>query len=154
MSFRVQCYDAFSGLGPGERIALVNFIHRSSEEEDRGVIREAIDYALKNKPSFGGFIFVCWQERRPIACVLVNKTGMSGFLPSHLLVYASLDKEFHGQPEILDDLVRKTTRRCKGEVALHLKPDSPSLPLFQALGFQEHYVELRFNNQVSLSSAS
>lgn len=145
MSRRVQRYDAFSGIGPAEKAAIVKFLFQHSEDKDSNTIREAMDYALKNKPSFGGFIFTCWEASRPIAVVLVNNTGMSGFSPQYLLVYACLDPDLHEEPQILCELVRQAVRHCHGDIALHLRPDSPALPVFQSLGFREQYLELRFD---------
>jgi hypothetical protein len=145
MSRRVQRYDAFSGMGPAEKADIVKFLFHHSDDKDSNTIREAIDYALKNKPSFGGFIFTCWEANQPIAVVLVNNTGMSGFSPQYLLVFACLHPDYHAAPEILSELVQQAVRQCRGEIALHLKPDSPALPVFQALGFREQYLELRFS---------
>jgi len=152
MSYRVQRYDAFSGMGPAEKTALVNFLHKNSEEKDINIIKDAIDYALKNKPSFGGIIFMCWEDRRPIGAVLLNNTGMGEYSPKHLLVYAYQDPEFHKEPQILVGLISKAIQDCKGEIAMHLKPGNPTLSVFQSLGFQEQYVELRFNDQIPVAS--
>lgn len=144
MSRRVNLYDAFSGMNSGERMALINFLRKHNVDQEANAIIDAVDYALKNKPSFGGFIFTCWENSRIIAAVLVNKTGMSGNQPGHQMVYADLCGEFSEETDILEELIRKSIRHAKGEIGLHLKPDHPALPIFRSLGFQEQYVELRF----------
>ena len=154
MSLRVHLYDAFSGINSGDKSALIKFLHKNSEERNVSTIRDAIDYALKNKPSFGGFIFSAWDAGRPIAVVLVNETGMSGFAPSYQLVYAHLDETYPDASSVLKNLIQRTMRHVKGEIGLHLKPDSPALPIFRSLGFQEQYLELRFNKQRTAASAS
>ena len=147
MSLRVQLYDAFSGINSGEKSALVKFLLCNSEETDASVIEEAIDHALKIKPSFGGFIFTTWEAGRLMAAVLVNKTGMSGFNPGCLLTYACVDKSHRQKTKILRDLIQRTIKNAKGDIGLHLKRDSPALPIFESLGFEEQYLELRFEQK-------
>lgn len=144
MSRRVSLYDAFSGMSSGEKMALVNFLRTNNEDQDASSILDAVDYALKNKPSFGGYIFTCWENSRLIAAVLVNKTGMSGPTPSCQMIYACLDSQFSNEPEILQRLVKKAVQQAKGEIGLRLRPDNPALSIFRSLGFQEEYVDLRF----------
>lgn len=153
MSRRVSLYDAFSGMSSGEKMALVNFLRNNSEAQDASTILDAVDYALKNKPSFGGYIFTCWENNRLIAAVLVNKTGMSGPTPSCQMMYACLDKQYEDEPEILQRLVKKAIRQAKGEIGLRLRPNHPALSIFRSLGFQEEYVDLRFGKP-TVSAAS
>lgn len=144
MSRCVNLYDAFTGMNSGEKMALINFLRLHHPDQDSSEILDVVDYALKNKPSFGGFIFTCWENSRMIATVLVNKTGMSGSQAPYQMVYAHLCPHFQAEQSILEELIRKAIRHAKGEISLHLKPDHPALPIFRSLGFQEQYVELRF----------
>jgi hypothetical protein len=154
MSRRVNLYDAFSGMNSAEKMALVSFLRKNSEDQDTSTIMDSVDYALKNKPSFGGFIFTCWENSRLIAAILVNKTGMSGLTPSCQMVYACLDSQYSQEPEILQQLVKKAIRQAKGEIGLHLRPDNPVIPIFRSLGFQEEYVDLRFGKKVAPAAGS
>lgn len=144
MSRCVHLYNAFTGMNTGEKMALVNFLYKHNPCQDQSAILDSVDYALKNKPSFGGFIFTCWENSILIAAVLVNKTGMSGSQPDHQMVYANLCPKYKEETLILEELIQKAMRHAKGEIGLHLKPDHPALPIFRSLGFQEQYVELRF----------
>ncbi|HKK76610.1 MAG TPA: hypothetical protein VJ953_16155 [Saprospiraceae bacterium] len=146
MSRCVHLYDAFTGMNSGEKMALVNFLRKHNPDQDSSIILDSIDYALKNKPSFGGFVFTCWENSRIVAAVLVNKTGMSGSQAPYQMVYANLCLQLQEEHTILEELIRKAIRHAKGEIGLHLKPDHPALPIFRALGFEEQYVELRFSS--------
>lgn len=148
MPYRVQLYDAFSGIMPPERNAVIRFVDQYSESVNGEQISEALDYALKNKPSFGGFIFTCWNDDEVISCVVINKTGMEAYNPSYVLVYAVLHPEYMEEESVLQDLVRRSILHAKGEIALHLPSGSPGIDLFKKMGFQEQYVELRLS-QVS-----
>lgn len=135
-------------------MALINFLRKHNTDQDPNSIIDAVDYALKNKPSFGGFIFTCWENSRILAAALVNKTGMSGNQPGNQMVYANLSHEHSAETEILEELIRKSIRHAKGEIGLHLKPDHPALPIFRSLGFQEQYVELRFASPKVVSAGA
>lgn len=153
MDRRVQLYNAFTGINPREKIALTNFLAQNSKEQDIASIREALDYALKNKPSFGGFIYSYWENHQLLAAVVVNKTGMEGFNPNYLLVYACVHPTLQENESILQDLISRTISFTQGDLSLHLRPDCPTLKLFKALGFQEKYVELRISNSRPAASA-
>ncbi len=148
----IHLYDAFSGINSGDKARLIKFLHKNSEEKDVSVIEDAIDYALKIKPSFGGYIFTSWEEKQLLGLVLVNKTGMGGFNPGHLMVYACLEQSFQHKPKILKELIQRAMRHCKGEIALHLRPDNPALPIFKSMGFQEQYLELRLPAKVGAAA--
>lgn len=143
MSYRVQLYDAFSGIMPPERNAIIRLIQEHSESVQGEQISEALDYALKNKPSFGGFIFTTWNNDQLISCVVVNKTGMGAYNPSYVLVYAVLHPAYREEETVLQELVNRSIMHAKGEMALHLPAGSPGIDLFKKMGFQEQYIELR-----------
>lgn len=151
MSRYVNLYDAFTGITSGEKMALVNFLHKQNPNQDPSTILDTVDYALKNKPSFGGFILTCWENSRIIAAVLLNNTGMSGNQPGHQIAYAHLCPSHQEESAILEELICRATRHARGEIGLHLKPDHPALPIFRSLGFQEQYLELRFSSPQAAS---
>ena len=147
----IHLYDAFSGINSGDKSRLIKFLLKNSEEKGVSVIEDAIDYALKIKPSFGGYIFTAWEEKQLVGLVLVNKTGMGGFTPGHLMVYACVDKASKNKAKVLKELIQRSVKRCKGEMALHLRPDNPALPIFKSLGFQEQFLELRLPAKVGVA---
>ena len=154
MDFRVQLYDSYTGITPPYSAAMVQLIRQYGDAENGEEISEALDYALKNKPSFGGYIFSCWDNYKLIACVVVNQTGMSKYNPGYLLAYAVTHPDCKEGDVILQDLVQKAVQHAKGEIALHLKPNHPGIALFKRIGFEEEYVELRMNAQIQNHAAA
>lgn len=148
MNRRVQLYDAFTGMTPPDRAAMVQFIRQFGDADNGEEISEALDYALKNKPSFGGYIFACWDHYDLVSCVVVNQTGMGEYNPGYVLVYAVTDPTSPKGESILQDLVQRAVQHAKGEIALHLRPNNPGIALFKRIGFREQYVELRMNAPV------
>ena len=151
MNRRITLYDAFTGMNAGEKGALVHFLRKQNPDQTPAAILDAVDYALKNKPSFGGFIFTCWENANIIAAVLVNNTGMSGNEPRHQIAYADFCPKHSQSKFALKELSQKAIRHARGEIGLHLKPGHPALPIFRAIGFQEQYVELRFSQASTIT---
>lgn len=143
MNYRVQVYDSFSGISPLDRAVVEQFIHRFGEVADSGEITEALDYAVKNKPSFGGFIIAAWQGMEVQACVVVNKTGMGSFNACFVLAYAAVHPAVDHPEAVLQELIGRARQHAKGDIAFHLPPGNPGISLFKRLGFEERYVELR-----------
>lgn len=147
MSRHIALYDAFTDIGSAERQQLVQFLSANAEGANVALANEAIDYSLKIKPSFGGFILVSWSNARINGALVINKTGMSGFSPEYLLTYAAVHPEASEAPEVLEALVQKAVNHTGGNLAYHLPVRHPALKVFQALGFKQECVELRFRSR-------
>ena len=52
-------YDAFTGISPMEKSAVVSFLSANSANASDDDIREAVEYAVKHKPSFWRFYSGC-----------------------------------------------------------------------------------------------
>lgn len=153
MNRSIQVYNAFSGLPPGERQTLIRFFCEHGNDATPGAVTEAIDYALKTKPSFGGFVLASYEGNQLLAALVVNKTGMSGFSPEYLLVFAGLHSERPDEEKTLEELILRAIDFTNGDIALHLKPNSPILKVFKRMGFKTPYVELRFAAAPKAASA-
>jgi len=154
MSQQYKIYDAFTGISTLEKSVLTKFICQHSEDCEQDSIAEALDYAVKNKPSFGGFVYTLWTSEQLTAAVVVNKTGMSGFKPSFLIVFAVLDTQrWPKDAHLLKDLLQQVVDYANGEIALQLRPNNPTFSLFKQIGFEEHYVELRHSSPGNAASA-
>jgi GNAT superfamily N-acetyltransferase len=110
-------------------------------EED---IAKAISYALgeNNKP--GGLIVTAADkstgELRGV-CV-VNKTGMTGYIPENILVYIATDKAVRGQG-IGKKILQKVIESTDGDIALHCENENPAKHLYEKMGFTSKYIEMR-----------
>ena len=92
MSSQTTTYTAFSGMSPIEKNALISFICENAGNSSKSEVQEALDYALKRKPSFGGFVVVITDGKPIIGAIIVNQTGMKGYNPNNICVYIiSLD---------------------------------------------------------------
>ncbi len=103
-------------------------------------ILKAIGYVLD--PKRGGFIIVCAENGEILGAVLVNETGMAGYIPENILVYIAVDREQRGRG-IGRKLMEAAIARAKGAIALHVEPDNPARKLYESLGFTNKYLEMR-----------
>ncbi len=145
MPFQVNYYTSFSGISSIERRSLIRFITRHTKSTGRQV-SEAFDYALKRKPSFGGYILSARDGKHILAALVINRTGMKGYSPSHLVVFAVMNPQQEKAEEALLQLVEKAVDLTKGDLALHVEPNSGALRIYEKLGFHPHYLQLRLDD--------
>jgi GNAT superfamily N-acetyltransferase len=123
---------------------IVGFLHRelgpSADEEPD--IRRAVDYALSRAPGKGGFVLTSRENGELVGTLVVNDTGMSGYIPEHVIVYVAVDHTMRGQG-IGSRLLRQAITRCEGDVKLHVAYDNPARNLYERLGFSSKYAEMR-----------
>ena len=153
MSSEIIYYNAYSGMPLRDRIAVVQFMEQHEKTEKRENISEALDYALKIKPSFGGFVLVARQEGKIRGVIVSNSTGMAGYSASHFFVFVTYDQQCESDRGIMLDLMREAIRYAKGQVAMHIAPDHPALSLFQQLGFKSEMLALRLDQPVAAAVA-
>ena len=82
------------------------------------------------------------QDDVVTGAVVVNKTGMSGYIPENILVYIATHHEYRGMG-IGKRLMEETVKVCDGSIALHCEPDNPAKKLYEKLGFSSKYLEMR-----------
>jgi len=123
---------------------IVRFLHRElgSSADDEPDIRRAVDYALSGAPGKGGFVLIAREGGELVGALVVNDTGMSGYIPEHVIVYVAVDKTMRGQG-VGSRLLRQAITRCAGDVKLHVAYDNPARSLYERLGFSSKYAEMR-----------
>lgn len=150
MSRQTTTFNAFTGMSPLEKKAIVDFLctHTNTNCKD---VQEALDYALKRKPSFGGFVMATMERQRVIAAIVVNRTGMEGYNPGNICVYIAIDKQCEQPEEVLQELMSKAINHAQGNLAMHVEPDNPALQLYQQMGFRAKYLELRLDKERAIA---
>ena len=82
------------------------------------------------------------EEEEIRAAVVVNKTGMDGYIPENILVYIATDKNHRGKG-IGKTLIKNTIKQTEGDIALHVEADNPAKKLYEKFGFTTPYLEMR-----------
>ncbi len=150
MSRQTTTFNAFTGMSQLEKKAIVDFLCTQNKNSCEAV-QEALDYALKRKPSFGGFVVVTMQRQRIIAAIVVNRTGMEGYNPENICVYVAIDKHCEQPEAVLHELMSKAIHHAQGNLAMHVEPDNPALQLYQEMGFRAKYLELRLDKERAIA---
>jgi len=127
-----------------ERTDIVNFLFEHLEQygDPKADIEKCIQYALKETPSFGGFILVSYEGDQISGTVVINQTGMKDYIPENILVYIATHRDMRGKG-IGKALMRQTIELTKGNIALHVEPNNPARFLYEKVGFTSKYVEMR-----------
>lgn len=107
-------------------------------------IRKSMGYALQEYASPGGFVLVGTEAERLVGAVVVNQTGMAGYIPENILVYIAIHADCRGKG-YGRLLMERAITEAKGAVALHVEPDNPARRLYEKLGFTSKYLEMRLS---------
>lgn len=128
-----------------EEKEVVDFLYKHLDKygDPKAHIRLAIEYACSSHKGKGGFVVVGRLEGKIVGAVVINQTGMTGYIPDNILVYVAVDGSVRGQG-IGKQLMEKSLDMAKGDVALHVEPENPAKRLYERLGFTNKYLEMRF----------
>jgi len=127
-----------------EKENIINFLFKNLQEygDPKSDIERCINYALKEITSFGGFILVSYLKNEISGVVVVNQTGMKGYIPENILVFIATHKNLRGKG-IGKLLMQKTIDLAEGSIALHVEPENPAKFLYEKVGFSSKYIEMR-----------
>ncbi len=125
---------------------VVDFLFTALEQygDAKHHIQACMDYVYSVEAGRGGAVFVAYQKRNLVGAVIVNRTGMSGFIPENILVYIAVDPSTRGLglgKKLMDLAIEQTP----GDIALHVEPDNPARRLYERLGFTSKYIEMRLH---------
>jgi GNAT superfamily N-acetyltransferase len=146
---KFKIYNPLTKMTTLEKLNAANFLHKHLEQYGDKLldIEKAIHYALLGTSTFGGFILECYNDDdNVIGTVVVNRTGMSGYIPENILVYIAIDNSERGKG-YGKELMNKAIELCDGDVALHVEKDNPARFLYEKVGFTNPYLEMRYKKQ-------
>ena len=123
-----------------QTIAEFLFKHLEQYGDKTEDILKCINYAMN--PENGGSIIVGLDKDKIVGVVILNNTGMGGFIPENILVYIAVDNTQRGKG-FGKKLMQKAIDTAKGDIALHVEPDNPAKGLYESLGFTNKYLEMR-----------
>ena len=109
-------------------------------------IYKCLDYALSKYPHQGGFSILAKERDELLGALVMCKTGMEGVVPENLLVYLAVHRDYRGEG-IGKTLLDKALTLAKGDVALHVDANNPAIRLYESVGFQQKYTEMRLLRQ-------
>lgn len=142
---KIKIYNPENKPNDNEKQEIIDFLFKNLDEfgDDREDIAKCLDYALKETMGFGGFVLESFEGDTISSVVIVNKTGMNGFIPENILVYIATHRDMRGKG-IGGNLMKKAIEMAEGSVALHVEPNNPAKLLYEKLGFTNKYLEMRY----------
>lgn len=122
-----------------EKIAEFLYVHLDEFGDEKADIKKCINYAFEK----GGFILLAIENEKIIGAVIINETGMGGYIPENILVYIAVHRKHRGKG-LGKALMNNAIKLTKGDVALHVEPHNPAKFLYEKVGFTNKYLEMRF----------
>lgn len=118
------------------------FTHLEKYGDKLESIEKAMDYAVSESSGKGGFVLVGYDNEDIVGAIVVNNTGMSGYIPENILVYIAVHSDARGKG-YGKKLMEKAISETEGDIALHVEANNPAKKLYEKLGFTNPYLEMR-----------
>lgn len=141
-------FKIYSPVDPAtllEKQKIMKFLHDHLDEfgDSEKSIMNALDYAMSPYPLAGGFILLALEDEKITGAVVMNKTGMKGYIPENILVYIAVHREHRGDG-LGKELMKRSISEVNGDIALHVEPENPAKYLYEKFNFTNKYLEMRF----------
>ncbi|TVR71520.1 MAG: GNAT family N-acetyltransferase [Marinilabiliales bacterium] len=145
---RFKIFNSSNPISDGERTEIIDFLHTHLDQfrDTKEAIGRATAYAMSEIPGPGGFVLQGKVDDDIVGVVVINKTGMEGYIPENILVYIAVDQKFRGKG-YGKELMIKAIDLAEGDVKLHVEHDNPARFLYEKLGFTNKYMEMRLSKK-------
>lgn len=139
-----KIFDVDKKPSAKQKSEIVDFLHDNLQQygDPKNQIERAIDYSTREIPSFGGFTMLLLEDEAIRGAVVINRTGMGGYIPENILVYIATDKNKRGRGWG-KSLLKSALDRAEGDIALHVDADNMARQLYENFGFTTPYLEMR-----------
>ena len=122
------------------------FEHLDQFGDPKPDIEKSIDYAFSTAEGKGGFLLAAYHEGELAGALVMNDTGMSGYIPENILVYVAVDSKHRGKG-FGGEIVKKSFEIADGNIKLHVEYDNPAKRLYERVGMKTKYAEMRYEKK-------
>jgi [ribosomal protein S18]-alanine N-acetyltransferase len=132
-------------LPEGESLAgLADFFHETMRpwQDTRPDVVKALNYVFGAAPGQGGFLVLAREQGRRAGALLMLDLALGGFVADHLLLFVSVEPEQRGRG-LGRRIIECALGQCPGTVKLHVDFENPAGRLYERLGFEKKYYEMR-----------
>lgn len=151
---QTKIYKTEQSITSEEKQETVDFLYTHLDEfgDSKEDISKALNFALnivdkdKDIIPLGGFILNGIMDNKIVCSVVINKTGMSGYIPENILVYIATHQDYRGKG-IGKQMMKEALDAAEGNVKLHVEPENPARFLYEKIGFTSKYLEMRYNKK-------
>lgn len=142
----IEIYNPKTGIPFERKTKLINFLYDHLDQfgDPKEQIKRSVDYAMKEIESFGGHILVGTLDKKLAGAVVINKTGMKGYIPENILVYIAVHADLRGKG-LGKELMKKAHQTVDGTMKLHVEPENPARYLYEKMGYTNKYLEMRWD---------
>lgn len=141
VTYSIYTPQNHTDLHPEEVVDFL-FHHLDEYGDKKEDIAKCLDYALSGAEGKGGAVLVAREAGSIVGALILNNTGMSGYIPENILVYVAVHGSQRGKG-VGKKLVQLATETVSGSIALHVEPQNPARKLYEKLGFTNKYLEYR-----------
>lgn len=141
---QITIYDEANRPKENEKNEIVDFLFENLEAygDPKTDILKALNYAVKDIQSPGGFVMLLNDNGVIKGATIVNHTGMGGYIPENILVYIATHKKHRGEG-LGKTLMKQIISHAQGDIALHVEANNPAKYLYEKCGFTNPYLEMR-----------
>ena len=127
---------------------LIDFLHMHLDQfgDSKAAISKCIDFAFSKNGGLGGFILTAYYDDELCGALIMNKTGMSEYIPENILVYVAVNSKFRNKG-IGKQIVERALKEADGNIKLHVEYENPAKRLYERIGFTTKYAEMRFSKE-------
>jgi ribosomal protein S18 acetylase RimI-like enzyme len=124
---------------------IVNFLftHLGQYGDSKKAIEKCLDYVFSTMEGSGGFLLNAYYANSLIGVLIMNKTGMNDYIPEYILVYIAVDSKYRGKG-FGKEIIKKALELTKGDVELHIEYNNPAKRLYERIGFENKYADMRY----------
>ncbi len=139
----INVYNKKNVMNPAQMLEVANFLFEHLDEygDPLDDIQKSLEYALES--IYGGQVIAARLDGEMCGAVILNNTGMNGYIPETILVYIAVNEKYRGQG-IGKSLMKKSIEITDGNIALHVEEDNPAKFLYEKVGFNKKYAEMRY----------
>ncbi|MGM0612851.1 MAG: GNAT family N-acetyltransferase [Bacteroidota bacterium] len=124
----------------------VDFLYNHLDKfgDPKSAINKCLDFAFEKNGGLGGFMLAAFDDDKLVGALVMNNTGMSEFIPENILVYVAVHESMRGKG-FGKQIVEKAINMADGNVKLHVEYENPAKRLYERVGFQSKYAEMRYD---------
>jgi len=141
---KINKVDDFKQITPEQFVEFM-FTHLGQYGDPREDIRKCLNYAFSDEKSEGGFALAAFDDGKLAGGLIMNRTGMANYIPDWVLVFVAVDQKLRGKG-IGRKIIQKAITLCDGDIKLHVEYDNPAKRLYERIGFESKYAEMRLSN--------
>lgn len=135
-NLQLELYTPFDKPTYSVFYEIIAFLRKQTSSEKEH-IQKAIEYAVKDRPSYGGFILRIKIAEKTVAVAILNQTGLAGIMPNYLVSYLEVQSQLENYAEVHQLLLKKSIELTNGELGLLTTKKQDNLPFIQFQKVQE-----------------